>query len=63
MTISHKLDNQSGIDMEGKEAVFMKNEELDVFDRALLFLYTAALREAGIEAKLKVVKVPDEEKR
>lgn len=40
----------------------MKNEELDVFVRASLFLYTAALKREGIKADLKVEDPLNDEK-
>lgn len=40
----------------------MDEREGDVFQRALLFLYTAALRQEGIEAQLTVTQVPGSEK-
>lgn len=40
----------------------MDEREGDVFQRALLFLYTTALRNAGIEAQLTVTRVPGSEK-
>lgn len=39
----------------------MENEELDVFARALLFLYSAVLEKEGLEADLRVVKASGEE--
>lgn len=37
----------------------MKNEEMDVFARAFLFLYSAALKQEGIEADLTVTRIPN----
>ncbi len=34
----------------------MENEEMDVFARALLFLYKTALEEIGVAADLRVVR-------
>ena len=39
----------------------MKNEEMDVFARALLFLYTAALEQEGIKANLSITRIPDKD--
>ncbi len=40
----------------------MKNEELDIFIKASLFLYTAALKREGIKADLKVEDPLNDEK-
>lgn len=37
----------------------MKNEEMDVFARAFLFLYSTTLRDNGIEAELIVSRITD----
>lgn len=39
-----------------------QQEEMDVFARALQFLYKSALENAGFTAEIKVTKIPEPEK-